>query len=158
MISTVINLKQLYEYEDDYLLWLETNIEILNKCQLDGLDYDSLVEALTDLGRSEKRAVENLLKQLLINLLLYQYWVTEKERIANHWKGEIINFREQLKREFRSKTIYKITQFLNFRKCMALQQRLPRLRVVLLSQGNVLTGLSKRSMKIGCHSTEFGFI
>jgi len=42
MISTVINLKRLYE--DDYLLWLETNIEILNKCQLDGLDYDNLVE------------------------------------------------------------------------------------------------------------------
>jgi len=112
MISTVINLKRLYE--DDYLLWLETNIQLLNKRQLDGLDYDNLVEELIDLGRSEKRAVENLLKQLLIHLLLYQYWVTEKERNANHWKGEIINFREQLKREFRSKTIYNhaVSEFL----------------------------------------------
>ena len=104
MISTVINLKRLYE--DDYLLWLETNIQLLNERQLDGLDYDNLVEELTDLGRSERRVAENLLKQLLIHLLLYQYWLTERERNANHWKGEIINFREQLKREFRAKTIY----------------------------------------------------
>ena len=32
---------------------------------------------LEALGRSERRAVASLLKQILIHLLLYQYWVTE---------------------------------------------------------------------------------
>jgi len=82
MEVNTINLKQLYE--EDYLLWLEENIKLLSDRQLQEIDYDNLIEELQSLGRSEKRTVESLTKQLLIHLLLYQYWTTEYERNANH--------------------------------------------------------------------------
>ncbi|MFM8003663.1 MAG: DUF29 domain-containing protein, partial [Dolichospermum sp.] len=61
---------------------------------------------LESLGRSEKRTIESLMKQLLIHLLLYQYWATEFQRNANHWSLEILTFRDQLNEELAAKTIY----------------------------------------------------
>jgi len=104
MEAKAINLKELYER--DYLLWLEENIRLLSDRQLQKIDYDHLIEELESLGRSEKRTVESLMKQLLIHLLLYQYWGTEYQRNANHWSLEILTFRDQLNEELAAKTIY----------------------------------------------------
>lgn len=104
MEANAINLKQLYE--QDYLLWLEENVRLLSDRQLQEIDYDNLIEELESLGRSEKRTVESLMKQLLIHLLLYQYWTMEQERNANHWSIEILTFRDQLNEELAAKTIY----------------------------------------------------
>lgn len=103
MQTTTINLKKLYE--EDYLLWIAETVKQLKFRQLNELDYDNLIEELETLGRSEKRAVDSLLKQLLIHLLLYQYWTVEQERNSNHWKAEIVNFRDQLIDEIQAKTI-----------------------------------------------------
>jgi len=46
------------------------------------------------------------MKQLLIHLLLYQYWAMEHERNANHGSMEILTFRDQLNEELAAKTIY----------------------------------------------------
>jgi Domain of unknown function DUF29 len=73
-MDTRVNLKELYE--QDYLLWLEEQIKLLSDRQLYQLDYENLIEELETLGRTEKRIVESLMKQLLIHLLLYQYWTT----------------------------------------------------------------------------------
>jgi hypothetical protein len=104
MEAKAINLKQLYER--DYLLWLEENVRLLSDRQLQEIDYDHLIEELESLGRSEKRTVESLMKQLLIHLLLYQYGATEDQRNANHWSLEILTFRDQLNEELAAKTIY----------------------------------------------------
>ncbi|MFM5891074.1 MAG: DUF29 domain-containing protein [Dolichospermum sp.] len=104
MEAKAINLKQLYER--DYLLWLEENMRLLSDRQLQEIDYDHLIEELESLGRSEKRTIESLMKQLLIHLLLYQYWATEFQRNANHWSLEILTFRDQLNEELAAKTIY----------------------------------------------------
>ncbi|MFM6308207.1 MAG: DUF29 domain-containing protein [Dolichospermum sp.] len=93
-------------YERDYLLWLEENMRLLSDRQLQEIDYDHLIEELESLGRSEKRTIESLMKQLLIHLLLYQYWATEFQRNANHWSLEILTFRDQLNEELAAKTIY----------------------------------------------------
>ncbi|MFM6757006.1 MAG: DUF29 domain-containing protein, partial [Dolichospermum sp.] len=102
MEAKAINLKQLYER--DYLLWLEENMRLLSDRQLQEIDYDPLIEELESLGRSEKRTIESLMKQLLIHLLLYQYWATEFQRNANHWSLEILTFRDQLNEELAAKT------------------------------------------------------
>ncbi|MEY2911022.1 MAG: hypothetical protein RLZZ184_331 [Cyanobacteriota bacterium] len=104
MEANAINLKQLYER--DYLLWLEENIKLLGDRQLQEIDHDHLIEELESLGRSEKRTVESLMKQLLIHLLLDQYWATEYQRNANHWTLEILTFRDQLNEELAAETIY----------------------------------------------------
>ncbi|MEA5621053.1 DUF29 domain-containing protein, partial [Cronbergia sp. UHCC 0137] len=53
-----------------------------------------------------RRKVESYLKQLLIRLLLYRYWETEKEFCQRGWKNEISNFRDELEFSCRSKTLY----------------------------------------------------
>ena len=83
-------------YEQEYDQWLEETVKILKNRQLDQLDYDNLIEELETLGRSEKNAVKSLLLQVIIHLLLLQFWTEEKERNSNHWSAEIITFRVQL--------------------------------------------------------------
>ena len=104
MIFTEVSLKKLYE--DDYSLWLEKNIQLLAGRHLKDLDYENLIEELESLGRSERKTAESLLKQLLIHLLLYEYWTSEQLQNSDHWRLEIATFRDQLSDELKSKTIY----------------------------------------------------
>jgi hypothetical protein len=94
MKSQILDLKELYETEYDR--WLSEMVRLLKNRQLDKLDYENLIEELEALGRSEKSAVKSLLLQIIIHLMLYQFWQSERERNANHWAGEIIIFRVQL--------------------------------------------------------------
>ncbi|TRU02792.1 MAG: DUF29 domain-containing protein [Microcystis sp. Msp_OC_L_20101000_S702] len=90
----MLALEQLYEREYDR--WLSETIELLKNRQLDQLDYEHLIEELAALRRSEKTAVKSLILSIIIQLLLYQFWTTERERNSNHWAAEIITFRVQL--------------------------------------------------------------
>jgi hypothetical protein len=94
METKTLNLKQLYENEYDR--WLTEMVELLKNRDLENLDYDNLIEELEVLGRSERNAVKSLLLQIIVHLMLYQFWQLEKERNANHWAAEIITFRVQL--------------------------------------------------------------
>ncbi len=94
MKSQILNLKELYETEYDR--WLTEIVRLLKNRQLERLDYENLIEELEALGRSERSAVKSLLLQIIIHLMLYQFWQSERERNANHWAGEIITFRVQL--------------------------------------------------------------
>ena len=88
------NLEKLYENEYDQ--WLTEMVKLLKNRDLENLDYENLIEELEALGRSEKNAVKSLLLQIIVHLMLYQFWQLEKERNANHWAAEIITFRVQL--------------------------------------------------------------
>jgi hypothetical protein len=90
---TKISLKDLYEL--DYLAWYETTLEQLKQKNLMELDLDSLSEVLENLVRDTKRSGESYLKQIIIHLLLIEYWNSEKIN-HRHWAAEIINFRDEL--------------------------------------------------------------
>ncbi len=94
MKAQKINLQELYDNEYDQ--WLTEMVKLLKNRDLENLDYENLIEELEDLGRSEKNAVKSLLLQIIIHLMLYQFWQLEKDRNANHWAAEIITFRVQL--------------------------------------------------------------
>ncbi|MGK7932795.1 MAG: DUF29 domain-containing protein [Microcystaceae cyanobacterium] len=96
MTSILTNLDQLYE--SDEIQWLEETIEILQEKRFNDLDIEHLIEELDDLGNEKKHAVESLLEQVIRHLLLLQYWTAELEANSGHWKGEIVGFRNQLKR------------------------------------------------------------
>ncbi|WP_414543375.1 DUF29 domain-containing protein [Nostoc sp. CCY0012] len=87
-------LQQLHEI-DDYL-WLEETIKLLKTKDLENLDIDNLIEELESLGRNDLNKVRSLLKQIIIHLLLLEYWQEEYERNYRHWQGEIIAFRDDL--------------------------------------------------------------
>jgi hypothetical protein len=94
MTVQISDLQKLYYTEYDQ--WLAQTIVLLKNRQLEGVDYEHLIEELEALGRSEKSAVKNLLLQIIIHLLLYEFWETERDRNINHWAGEIVTFRVQL--------------------------------------------------------------
>jgi len=94
MVNQITDLKLLYE--EDYFLWLEETIKLLNNRQLENLDYENLIEELEALGRSEKSAVESFVTLIIQHLLFYQYWQEERANNSRHWHGEILTFRTQL--------------------------------------------------------------
>ncbi|HEY9703096.1 MAG TPA: DUF29 domain-containing protein, partial [Allocoleopsis sp.] len=78
MLTITENLSQLYE--EDYILWLEKNIKFIKDGKFNYVDLQNLIEELESLGRSEKNAIKSLIRQILIHLLMYQYWIQEYER------------------------------------------------------------------------------
>ncbi|MBD2599907.1 MULTISPECIES: DUF29 domain-containing protein [Microcystis] len=92
-------------YEEDFVLWTEKTAELLKRKEFDRVDWENLIEEVECMGKSDRRAVESLLTQLLIHLLKLSYWESEKERNARHWLEEIANFRVQLERKVDSPTL-----------------------------------------------------
>ncbi|GBF81496.1 hypothetical protein AsFPU1_2910 [Aphanothece sacrum FPU1] len=70
-------------YDQDFLLWLETTINNLQKRQLSRLDYDNLIEELSAMGRKEKHALESNLIIILLHLLKWQYQPEKKRTVGN---------------------------------------------------------------------------
>jgi hypothetical protein len=94
--DSTITLQKLYEI--DYHLWLEKTITILKNNELQQLDLVNLIEELESLSRRDRAKVASLLKQIIIHLLLLEYWREELTRNKNHWQGEVLEFRDQLDR------------------------------------------------------------
>jgi hypothetical protein len=82
-------------YKQDYFLWLEATVRLLQLGKLSQLDVDNLLEELEDMGRSEKRAIYSNLKILLLHLLKYRY---QPEKRSNSWTGTIVEHRQRLNR------------------------------------------------------------
>jgi hypothetical protein len=95
-MSVIPDLKTLYEVDDS--LWLEETIAILKEQRFDALDLDNLIEELEDLGSEKKHRVASFLQQIIRHCLLVQYWTKERPYNRGHWRSEIVNFRNQLKR------------------------------------------------------------
>ena len=96
-ISSVKNsLKSLYEQDEH--LWLTETIQLLRENRLEQLDIENLIGELEDLSKRNQNRVESFLRQVIIHLLLLQYWTTEYDYNYRHWPGEIASFRVQLNR------------------------------------------------------------
>ncbi len=80
-------------YEQDYLLWLETTVNLLKKGDLSKLDIDNLIEEIEAMSRKEKKALESNLEILLMHLLKYKY---QPEKRTNSWKFTIIEHRNRI--------------------------------------------------------------
>jgi hypothetical protein len=83
-------------YEQDYVAWLDLTLTQLKQHNLSGLDWKNLIEEIESLGREQRHKVESYLLRLLIHLLLYQYWETERTWSGKGWEKEIDNFRLEL--------------------------------------------------------------
>lgn len=79
----------------EYDRWLQQQVQFLQERNFDSLDIGNLIEELEALGRAEKSAVKSLCYQILVHLLLIDYW-SEQEGSKGHWAAEIDSFRFQL--------------------------------------------------------------
>lgn len=93
-------------YEQDYPEWLEITLNQLQNQDLENIDWEHLIEEITALGSEQRRKVESYLLRLLIHLLLYNYWSSEKDWSGRGWEKEIDNFRLELDLLLESKVLY----------------------------------------------------
>jgi hypothetical protein len=84
-------------YEAEYDTWLEEQIQALQQGKPENLDVPHLIEELEALVRGEKSAVENFAYQIILHLLLIDYWSEESLWNRRHWCSEVDNFQFQLK-------------------------------------------------------------
>ncbi|MGV2390931.1 MAG UNVERIFIED_CONTAM: DUF29 domain-containing protein [Microcystis novacekii LVE1205-3] len=77
--------------------WLSEMMELLKNRQFKSVRLRTFNRGVSRLGdEGEKTAVKSLSLQIIIQILLYQFWTTERTRNINHWAAEIITFRVQL--------------------------------------------------------------
>lgn len=80
----------------EYDRWLKEQIDCLKTRDFQALDIKNLIEELEALGRAEKSAIKSLTFQILIHLLLIDYWHEQSVYTKNHWQAEINSFKFQL--------------------------------------------------------------
>ncbi|AFZ35628.1 protein of unknown function DUF29 [Stanieria cyanosphaera PCC 7437] len=85
-----------YDIDKEYDLWSQEQADSLRNRAFDQLDIDNLIEELEALVRGEKSPVESLVYQILLHLLLINYWHEESQWNRNYWASEITGFRLQL--------------------------------------------------------------
>ncbi|MCC5663496.1 DUF29 domain-containing protein [Nostoc sp. CHAB 5784] len=105
-MTITTNLKQLYETDEN--LWLEETIKLLKEKQFNQLDLEHLVEELINLDKRDLAKAKSLLRQIIIHILLLQYWQVENERNSRHWIGEIKTFRYDLNNHLTTNLINKL--------------------------------------------------
>ncbi|PSO49225.1 MAG: DUF29 domain-containing protein [Cyanobacteria bacterium SW_9_44_58] len=94
--------KQKQLYETDYHLWVLETVKQLQNGEFEAIDWENLIDEVSDLSRREKRRLESLLTRLFEHLLKLKYWDAERQWNQNHWKREIRNFRKQIKKELKA--------------------------------------------------------
>jgi predicted unusual protein kinase regulating ubiquinone biosynthesis (AarF/ABC1/UbiB family) len=85
-------------YEEDFNLWIEETCKAIQNRDFKNMDWDNLLDEIDDMGKSEKRSLESYLQRLIEHILKLRYWDLEKERNFKHWKSEVVNFRNLIKR------------------------------------------------------------
>jgi len=83
-------------YNKDFSLWIESTVNSLKNRQYQNVDWDSLIEEIESMGKSDKRALLSFLTRLIEHLLKLKYWEIEKERNRSGWIIEVINLRSEI--------------------------------------------------------------
>ena len=83
-------------YERDYNLWQEKEIAALKNRDSNQLDWENLIIEISEVGKSQKRALKNYTQRLIEHLLKIKYWYSEQERNRDHWIIEVSNFRDNI--------------------------------------------------------------
>jgi hypothetical protein len=79
--------------EEDYHAWLVEQAAYLRAHRFSALNAEELAEELEDMGRSERRAVERHLKNLLLHLLK---WSRQTKRRSGSWRDSIDTARDAI--------------------------------------------------------------
>ena len=92
-------------YDSDFYQWTQETLRQIQERDFENIDWENLAEEIEALGRAEKNAILSYLEQLLIHLLLYQYWKPVRYLYTSGWENEIDEFRSRLERMLASKSL-----------------------------------------------------
>ena len=82
-------------YEQDALAWAERQADLLARLAAgerlnEPVDWAHVIEEVRDVGLSELRSCESLLRQAMLHLLKLRVWPDSPS--ASHWRGEVVGF------------------------------------------------------------------
>ena len=85
-------------YERDFYLWTQAQAEALraHAGASNSLDYEHLAEEVEDLGSGQRNKAESLIRQIIAHL--YKLAASRNPYPVNHWRGEILELRINLRR------------------------------------------------------------
>ena len=133
------NLKELHDR--DFNLWIEKIKIKIQQQDLDGMDWDNLLDEIDDMGASQKRALDSYMQRLIEHILKLKYWKSEVERCRNGWMVEVTNFRSRINRILKknpSLRNYLITEYSDIyqdaTKAMVLLFEIPEDELIELDQ------------------------
>ena len=81
-------------YEADFLVWINTQAELLRTQRLDQLDLENLIEELEGMARAQKREFKHRIEQLLLHLLKCKL---QPERMSGSWRSTIREQRDRIR-------------------------------------------------------------
>jgi hypothetical protein len=87
------NVEECNGYEQDFALWIETQVQLLRAGNFEQLDLDNIIDEMESTGGSQRRELESRLEVLQIHLLKCQI---QPERRSSSWLGTIAEQRVQI--------------------------------------------------------------
>lgn len=81
------------KYQTDFKFWIEETAQLLRENRWQEIDKEHLIEEISDLGKSERRAISSQLIRLLLHLLKWQY---QPQRRSDSWLDSITDARTQI--------------------------------------------------------------
>ena len=85
-------------YDSDLYTWSLEQADLLRQGKFDQVDLEHIIEEIEDMSKSEKRALQSFLENLLMHLLK---WVHQPGLRGNSWKYTIIEQRKRLHNHLR---------------------------------------------------------
>lgn len=83
-------------YDQDFAAWIEATVACLKARDVSNLDWDNLIEEIADLGKSQRRELENRLEVLVAHVLKRQY--VDLPDCYRGWQATIREHRNALRR------------------------------------------------------------
>lgn len=92
-------------YEHDALAWAERQADLLRRLAAgervnEEVDWPNVIEEVQDVGRSELRSCQSLLRHAMAHLLKLHAW--PGSQAVSHWREETGNFIDDAERSFAS--------------------------------------------------------
>lgn len=84
-------------HDQDFNLWVESTIELLQQKRFDKLDIENLISEVENMGNNDKKSVKSNLRILLMHLLKWQY---QPDKRTNSWRTTIKEHRNRLEDDF----------------------------------------------------------
>lgn len=83
------------DYDSDFLLWINSQVELLRAKKFDQLDLDNLIEELDAMARRDKRELASRIETVIVHLLKCK---AQPEQLSSSWRGTLCEQRSRIRR------------------------------------------------------------
>jgi hypothetical protein len=113
-------------YDDDFYAWTQQQADLLRRFSpgANSFDAENVAEEIEDLGRSELRSAQSLVEHIIEHLLKLEF--SGLAEPAEHWCGEVVEWRLQLDKTLTRSIVAKLDLPARYKAALRLVRRLER--------------------------------